>query len=272
MTDTRGRVLIIAGSDSGGGAGVQADIKSVTALGGYAATAITAVTVQNTLGVTDVHPIPDAVIAAQIQAVLSDIGADALKTGMLATVSVTETVAASLAAHAAGVPLVADPVMVAKGGHPLLEDDAVAAVRAHILPRADVVTPNAPEAERLTGVAIKTVDDMRRAGEALLAAGARAALVKGGHVPGDVIVDLLVTPQGETAFEGPRLKTRHTHGTGCTLASAIAAGLAQGRELTAAVEEARAYVFEAIRRAPGFGAGHGPLDHGWPLRERAGSA
>jgi len=260
-----GRVLILAGSDSGGGAGIQADIKTVTALGGYAATAITAVTVQNTLGVAAVHPIPVEVVEAQAHAVLDDIGADALKTGMLGDVAMVEAVAALLD-YAAGVPAVVDPVMVAKGGAALLQDRAVSAVRTLMVPRAALLTPNAPEAAALTGLAVETTDDLRRAGEALLKAGAAAVLMKGGHIPGDTLIDILMTAAGETTFEGPRLDTRHTHGTGCTLASACATGLAQGLDLTAAVARAWAYVQEAIARAPGLGQGHGPLDHGWPLR------
>ena len=263
----RGRVLIIAGSDSGGGAGVQADIKTVTALGGYAATAITAITVQKTLGVTGVHPIPLDIIAAQARAVLDDIGADAIKTGMLGDVATVELVA-RLLDSAAGVPAVIDPVMVAKGGASLLEAKAVAAVKTLLVPRAALLTPNAPEAEALTGLTVATPDDQRRAGEALLALGARAVLMKGGHVAGDRVVDILMTADGETTFEGERIDTRHTHGTGCTLASACAAGLAQGLPLTAAVARAWTYVHEAMLRAPGFGAGHGPLDHAWPMRDR----
>lgn len=267
MSQARGRVLIIAGSDSGGGAGIQADIKTVTALGGYAATAITAVTVQNTLGVTGVHPIPLDVIEAQARAVLDDLGADAIKTGMLGTVEVVETVARVLDS-ARGIPVVIDPVMVAKGGASLLSDGAVGAVRALMIPRAALLTPNAPEAEALTGLSVSTTDDLRRAGEALLKLGARAVLMKGGHVSGARLTDVLMTPEGEATFEGERLETRHTHGTGCTFASACAAGLAQGLALREAVARAWTYVHEAMRRAPGFGAGHGPLDHGWPLRAR----
>ena len=262
-----GRVLIIAGSDSGGGAGVQADIKTVTVLGGYAATAITAITVQNTLGVTGVHPIPLEIIAAQARAVLSDIGADAIKTGMLGDAATVELVARLL--DEARVPAVIDPVMVAKGGASLLAEAAVAAVRELLVPRAALLTPNAPEAEALTGLTVATTDDLRRAGEALLAGGAQAVLMKGGHVRGDWVVDLLMTADGETAFAGERIESRHTHGTGCTLASACAAGLAQGLPLSDAVARAWDYVHEAIVQAPGFGAGHGPLDHGWPLRGRA---
>ena len=265
MTSTLGRVLIIAGSDSGGGAGIQADIKAVTALGGYAATAITAITVQNTLGVHGVHPLPLDLIEAQARAVLDDIGADAIKTGMLGAVDVVERVAAIL--DVASVPAVVDPVMIAKGGHSLLAEEAISAVKSLMIPRAALLTPNAPEAEALTGLGVADLDGQRRAGEALLALGARAVLMKGGHVAGETVIDLLLTPSGETLLEGPRVDTRHTHGTGCTLASACAAGLAKGLPLEAAVAEAWAYVAEAIRRAPGLGRGHGPLDHGWPLRE-----
>ena len=265
MTSPTGRVLIIAGSDSGGGAGIQADIKAVTALGGYAATAITAITVQNTLGVHGVHPLPLDLIEAQARAVLDDIGADAIKTGMLGSADVVERVAALL--DTADAPAVVDPVMIAKGGHPLLPDVAVQAARGTISERTALLTPNAPEAEALTGLAVADLDGQRRAGEALLALGARAVLMKGGHVPGETVIDLLLTPGGETLLEGERVDTRHTHGTGCTLASACAAGLAKGLPLEAAVAEAWAYVAEAIRRAPGLGGGHGPLDHGWPLRD-----
>ncbi len=266
MTSPLGRVLIIAGSDSGGGAGIQADIKAVTLLGGYAATAITAITVQNTLGVHGVHPLPLDLIEAQARAVLDDIGADAIKTGMLGSTAVVERVAAILDSSDAAA--VVDPVMIAKGGAALLADDAVAAVRSLMVPRAALLTPNAPEAEALTGITVADLDGQRRAGEALLAMGARAVLMKGGHVPGETVIDLLLTPTGETLLEGERVDTRNTHGTGCTLASACAAGLALGLPLEVAVANAWAYVAEAIRRAPGLGGGHGPLDHGWPIRDR----
>jgi hydroxymethylpyrimidine/phosphomethylpyrimidine kinase len=259
-----GRVLIIAGSDSSGGAGIQADIKTVTALGGYAATAVTAVTVQNTLGVSAAYPLPPEVIAAQARAVLDDIGADVIKTGMLGDAEVVELVAQLL--DSAGLPAVIDPVMVAKGGARLLADDAVAPVKSLLIPRAALLTPNAPEAEALTGVPVETTDDLRRAGEALLALGAGAVLMKGGHIPGDRVVDILMTPYGETVLEGERIDTRHTHGTGCTLASACAVSLAQGLSLEAAAARAWDYVHRAMLQAPGLGAGHGPLDHGWPLR------
>ena len=259
-----GRVLIIAGSDSGGGAGVQADIKTVTMLGGYAATAITAVTVQNTLGVSAAYPLPPEVIAAQARAVLDDIGAYVIKTGMLGDAQVVELVAELL--DSAGLPAVIDPVMVAKGGARLLADDAVAPVKSLLIRRAALLTPNAPEAETLTGVPVETTDDLRRAGEMLLGLGAGAVLMKGGHIPGDRVVDVLMTPYGETVFEGERIETRHTHGTGCTLASACAVGLAQRMSLEAAAARAWDYVHRAMLQAPGLGRGHGPLDHGWPLR------
>ncbi|NBW13461.1 MAG: bifunctional hydroxymethylpyrimidine kinase/phosphomethylpyrimidine kinase [Caulobacteraceae bacterium] len=261
-----GRVLIIAGSDSGGGAGIQADIKAVTMLGAYAATAITAITVQNTLGVTAVFPLPLDLIEQQARAVLDDIGADAIKTGMLGTAETVERVAAILDTSDAAV--VVDPVMVAKGGASLLADDAVEAVKRLMIPRASLLTPNAPEAEALTGLVVTDLDGQRRAGEALLAMGAKAVLMKGGHVDGPTVIDLLMTGSGETLLEGPRIDTTSTHGTGCTLASACAAGLAKGLPLEVAVAEAWAYVAEAIRRAPGLGHGHGPLDHGWPVRGR----
>ncbi len=259
-----GRVLIIAGSDSGGGAGIQADLKTVTALGGYAATAITAITVQNTLGVSAAYPVEPDVIVAQARAVLDDIGADVLKTGMLGDAEVVDAVARLL--DEAGLPVVIDPVMVAKGGAKLLADDAVAPVRERLVPRAALLTPNAPEAHVLTGLIVETTDDLRRAGEALLKMGAGAVLMKGGHVPGPRVTDVLITSYGETAFEGERIETRHTHGTGCTLASACATGLAQGLSLEAAAARAWDYVHRAMLAAPGLGRGHGPLDHGWPLR------
>jgi hydroxymethylpyrimidine/phosphomethylpyrimidine kinase len=258
----KGRVLIIAGSDSGGGAGIQADIKAVTALRGFAMTAITALTAQNTLGVHGVMGVPPDFIRQQIAVVLDDLGADAIKTGMLHSVAVIEAVCAEIAARAPRIPLVADPVMMAKGGHPLLDPDAVETLKARLLPLARVITPNLPEAEVLTGRDIRDVAGMRDAAAALRALGVPAVLLKGGHLEGGTVTDLLVTADGVEEFSDPRIATRHTHGTGCTLASAIAAGLAQGMPLRDAVVRARAYVRAAIARAPGYGAGHGPLDHG----------
>ncbi|MCP2669573.1 bifunctional hydroxymethylpyrimidine kinase/phosphomethylpyrimidine kinase [Maricaulaceae bacterium EIL42A08] len=272
MTETtddlqpQGRVLSIAGSDSSGGAGIQADIKAVTALGGYAATAITAITVQNTKGVSAVHPVPTDIIAGQIEAVLTDVGADAIKTGMLATADVIETVIKALDEHGDPIiPLVVDPVMVATSGDRLIDEAAVEAVRDRLLPRATLITPNVPEAEALTGGTIEDMESQQAAAEMLLEMGARAALVKGGHMDGDIIIDVLATRNGVRLFTRPRIRTRQTHGTGCTLASAIAALLAQGLPMDRAAEEAGDYLHEAIQRAPGFGDGHGPVNHGWPL-------
>jgi hydroxymethylpyrimidine/phosphomethylpyrimidine kinase len=258
----RGRVLICAGSDSGGGAGIQADIKAVTALGGFAMTAITALTAQDTRGVHGVAGVPADFIRLQIQVVLQDLGADAIKTGMLADSATIGAVCDALAEFGPGIPAVADPVMVAKGGHPLLAPEAVATLKERLLPMAAVITPNIPEAEALSGIAIPDVAAMHRAAERLLRMGVRAVLLKGGHGTGAVLTDLLATPCGVERFESPRLETRHTHGTGCTLASALACGLAQGMALRDAVIRARAYVRAAMLAAPGFGSGHGPLGHG----------
>lgn len=256
-----GRVLIIAGSDSGGGAGIQADIKTVTALGAFAATAITALTAQNTLGVHGVLAVPPDFIRQQIAVVMQDIGADVIKIGMLGDIATIDVVSEALATYALGVPVVLDPVMVAKGGHHLLAADAVDSLRRRLLPRAAVITPNLPEAEALTGQPITTEAEMRTAAEALLATGVPAVLLKGGHLPSDTVTDLLTTPTGTEAFAAPRIVTSHTHGTGCTTASAVAAGMAQGLDLRAAVLRARAFVRAALAGAPGLGHGHGPLDH-----------
>jgi len=267
MAEARGRVLIIAGSDSSGGAGMQADLKTVTALGGYGAAAVTAITVQDSFGVHEIHRLAPALVESQARAVLDDIGADAIKTGMLGCREVVEAVA-RLLDSAPGIPAVVDPVMLAKGGASLLDADAVDALRTLLLPRCALLTPNAPEAEALTGFAIGATDDLRRAGEALLALGAGAVLMKGGHVPGDTVTDVLITAASETTFAGPRIGGGQRHGTGCTLASACATGLAQGMSLQAAAARAWAYAGEAMRGAHAFGAGHRLLDHGWPLRGR----
>jgi hydroxymethylpyrimidine/phosphomethylpyrimidine kinase len=244
----KGRVLIVAGSDSGGGAGIQADIKSVTALNGYAMTAITALTAQDTRGVHGIVGVEPAFIAQQMEVVLADLGADAIKTGMLHSAEVIETVAATLAARAPDVPLVVDPVMVAKGGHRLLQEAAERTLVAHLLPRATLLTPNLPEAEVLVGFPVASEADMTRAGKVALDLGAKAVLVKGGHLESGVdVVDLLVTPEGVTRFAHRRIASRSTHGTGCPLIDAVA--------------RARDYVRRAIESAPGFGQGHGPLDH-----------
>ncbi len=258
----KGRVLIIAGSDSGGGAGIQADIKTVTALGAYAMTAVTAITVQNTKGVSDVHAVPPNVVAAQIEAVLTDLGADVIKTGMLASIPLIEAVAGALERYGSAIPKVIDPVMRAKGGHALLDADASETLKRRLIKGADVLTPNLPEAEVLIGQPIKTAEDMQSAVEPLRGLGAKAVLLKGGHLEGDDLVDLLITSSEVIQFDDTRISSTSTHGTGCTLASAIAAGLAEGMILGDAVARARAYVREAIRTAPGFGQGHGPLNHG----------
>ncbi|MDE0392092.1 MAG: bifunctional hydroxymethylpyrimidine kinase/phosphomethylpyrimidine kinase [Rhodospirillales bacterium] len=258
----KGRVLIAAGSDSGGGAGIQADIKTVTALGGYAATAITALTAQDTNTVYAVHPVPAEFVAEQMRVVLADIGADCIKTGMIHSVPIIEAVAEIAERHANGVPLVVDPVLVAKGGASLLEPSAMRALANALIGRADLVTPNIPEAERLTGLTVATVDDMARAAERIHRLGPSAVLVKGGHLESDEITDLLSHPGGIERFHAPRIESRHTHGTGCTLASAIATGIAQGLSLVDAVARARRYLRHAIEAAPGLGAGHGPVNHG----------
>lgn len=260
----QGRVLIIAGSDSGGGAGIQADIKTVTALGGYAMTAVTAVTVQNTTGVSAIHDIPVDVIIGQIEAVLSDLGADCIKIGMLHTPEIIEAVAGVLSA-VKEIPIVADPVMVAKGGAALLATESLSVLRDKLLPLATVLTPNIPEAQDLTGINPETDPDGVLA--ALAELGAKSILLKGGHLSGTQIIDRLRLETGETlSYENPRIDSVHTHGTGCTLASAVATGLAQGLALEAAVVRARAYVLEAIRTAPGLGQGHGPLNHGHTIK------
>lgn len=263
LSPPHGRILIIAGSDSSGGAGIQGDIKTVSALGGYAMTAITALTAQNTNGVFGIHPIPEAFIAQQISLCLSDIGADAIKTGMLHSAGVIQTVAANLPAH---MPLVVDPVMVAKGGAPLLENEALDALKTLLIPRASIITPNLPEAELLLGRSIVSDDadsaDMKRAADELLALGSQAVLLKGGHGTSDVLTDVLACRDAAPmTLTAPRLATRHTHGTGCAFASAIATGLAQQLSLHDAVVRAHTYVQGAIARAPGFGQGHGPLGH-----------
>ena len=257
----QGRVLVIAGSDSGGGAGIQADIKTITALGGYAATAISALTAQNTRGVQGVFPVPPEFVASQIDCVLEDIGADAFKTGMLDRAEIIALVGARIATRP-NLPFILDPVMVAKGGARLLEPDAVGSLKRHLVPHATLLTPNLPEAEVLAGRPIHSLADMHEVAEQLLTLGAPAVLLKGGHLPGEEVVDLLASEQGIEAFTAPRIDSRHTHGTGCTLASAIATGFAQGMSLRCSILRARAYLRLAMLGAPGYGSGNGPLDHG----------
>jgi len=260
------RVLIVAGSDSGGGAGIQADIKTVTALGGYAMTAVTALTAQNTRGVFGVVGVAPDFIQQQMRVVLEDIGADAIKTGMLHNIAVIEAVCAVLEGLDPTPPLVVDPVMVAQSGDSLIEPDAAATLARRLAPLATVLTPNAPEAEKLLGREIADVAAMVAAAKDLLDLGARAVLLKGGHLAsglrGGTVTDVLATRDGHESFANPRIETTSDHGTGCTLASALATGLAQGLDLRASVARARAYLQEALRSAPGLGQGHGPVNHG----------
>ncbi len=262
MTATKpARLLIIAGSDSSGGAGIQADIKTADAFGVYAMTSITAITVQNTKGVTGVHAVPPKIVRDQIMACLTDIGADAIKTGMLVNAAIVKVIAETLAKYARGIPLVVDPVMVSTSGVTLLDNAAEDILKKRLLPLATLVTPNIPEAKRLTGIRGSRRGDIRSAAARLREMGARVALIKGGHSTHATIDDVLVWEGGEDIFAFPRIKTRHTHGTGCTLATAIACGLAQGLSLPLAVGRAREYVQAAIETAPGLGKGHGPINH-----------
>ena len=267
MRPMKGRVLICAGSDSGGGAGIQADIKTTTCLGGFAMTAITALTAQNTEGVFGVYDVPEAFITKQIALVLKDLGADCVKTGMLHSIPVIETVQKALEELAPDTPLVVDPVMVAKGGHPLLEPQALDAMKHRIVARATILTPNIPEAELLTATKIADRDDMLRVGDALLKFGPKHVLMKGGHMEGDTLLDILLSADAEPViFSSERIDTVHTHGTGCTTASAIATGIAQGLSVADAVRRARAYVRKSILSAPGYGRGYGPLNHAHTVR------
>ena len=256
------RLLVIAGSDSSGGAGIQADIKTASAFGVYAMTAITAVTAQDTTGVGSIHLVPPDVVREQIERGLTDIGADAIKVGMLGSVEIAHAVADALDAGGRAIPMVVDPVMVATSGAMLSDQGVVEYLKAAFFPRAALITPNLPEARRLCGFAVDTPEEILRAGEMLLSLGPQAVLIKGGHGDGDTLTDMLFMPDGPPrALTAPRIETRHTHGTGCTLSTAIACGLGQGMKLAEAVARAHVFVQEAIRTAPGFGAGHGPLNH-----------
>ena len=257
--------LTIAGSDSGGGAGIQADLKTFAAFGVYGTSAITALTAQNTVAVSGVHLAPPEFVVAQIDAVVTDLGCDAVKTGMLATSAIVEAVAAAIRRHR--LPnVVVDPVMVAKSGDHLLAVEAVEAVRRSLVPAARIVTPNIPEAEVLTGLRIRTLADAEAAGRALRGMGAQAVIVKGGHLDRDDIVDVLVEGDRIVHLAGPRVPGVHTHGTGCTFGAAIAARLALGDDVEAAARAAQAYVREAMRAGVPLGAGHRPLDHQWAMR------
>jgi len=251
--------LTIAGSDPSGGAGLQADLKTFHQFGVYGEAVVTLVTVQNSLRVSRVEVLPLDLVLEQIRAVVEDMPPDAAKTGALGSAEMVEAVARAAAEF--GFPLVVDPVMVSKHGLPLLPEAAVHAIRQHLLPRAALVTPNIPEAEALTGIPIRTLDDMRRAARRICEMGARAALIKGGHTPGEDSTDILFDGAGWRDFPAPRIATRHTHGTGCTFSAAIAAGLARGQALDEAVARAKRFIQDAIRTNPGLGRGAGPVNH-----------
>lgn len=268
------RILIIAGSDSGGGAGIQADIRTVTMLGGHAMTAITAITAQNTLGVQGVHPIPAAMVVQQMRSCIDDLGVDAVKIGMIGSAE-TALAVAEVLETIADVPVVFDPVMVATSGSVLANADTIAAFD-RLMRSATLVTPNAPELAALTGLSVESESDAIAAGRALALSTGAAALAKGGHLPpratgqvlvpeglpGDLVADNLIMPDGtDMVWTDPRIETRHTHGTGCTLASGIAEGLGRGLALPDAIGRARIFVRHALLEAPGFGTGHGPMGH-----------
>jgi len=258
------RVLTIAGSDSGGGAGIQADLKTIAALGGYGMTAITALTAQNTQGVQGIHPVPPEFLKAQIQSVMDDIGVDAIKIGMLHAPGIVEVVCWAID-HYQPRHVVLDPVMVATSGDRLIAQETVATLVRDVFPRASVITPNLDEAALLLGQNLHSIDQLEGAAQALLALGAQAVLLKGGHLAGEEVVDVLLQArQPAQHFAAKRIASHNVHGTGCTLSSAIAVGLAQGMDLSAAVAQARAYILKAIAAGASVhtGQGHGPLNHG----------
>jgi hydroxymethylpyrimidine/phosphomethylpyrimidine kinase len=268
MKNIMGNVLIIAGSDSGGGAGIQADIKTVTCLGGYAMTAITALTAQNTLGVDGIFEIPTAFIKKQLEAVHNDIQIDAVKIGMLGNSDIIKTVSEFIKSNLQNIPIVLDPVMIAKGGSPLLEQSANQTLINELLPLASIVTPNIPEAETIIGKEIKNSDEMKSAALQITNMGANSALVKGGHLSSlnNSVIDVLAYNNEIFEFEKPRIDSNNTHGTGCTLASAIATGLAQKMDMHKSTARAKEYVFQAIKHAPpNIGHGHGPLNHSYRI-------
>lgn len=258
------RILTIAGSDSSGGAGIQADLKTIQALGGYGMSALTAITAQNTLGVFGVHAIPAAMVAQQLEAVLDDPGVDAIKTGMLLNSRIIDAIAEVLDERGSGIPLVLDPVMVATSGARLIDEEAQESIITGLLARSALITPNLPEAEALTGLRITDQQSLEAAGHIIHDLGGNAVLIKGGHREGDEVIDYLFDGAEWTEFRAPRIVTTGGHGTGCTLASAIATRLGQGLELKAAIESAREYLIGALQHAwPGLGKGTGPLNHGW---------
>jgi len=258
-------VLSIAGSDPSGGAGIQADLKTASALGAYGMAVITALTAQNTQTVAGVHEVPAGFVALQIDTIFADITPDAVKTGMLASAAIIEVVAAKAAEHSFR-NLVVDTVMVAKSGDRLLREDAVQAMRQKLVPLAHVLTPNLPEAEVLLGRELRSDDDIREAARELGAMGARNVVIKGGHREGGTVTDVLFDGEAFHDFSGPRIETTSTHGTGCTFASAIATFLARGEPVPEAVGQAKEYLTEALRRAYPVGGGHGPVNHFWAQR------
>jgi len=266
MTSKQVKILTIAGSDSGGGAGIQADIKTVSALGGYAMSAVTALTAQNTLGISAVMDVPAEFIEAQIRDVLSDIGADAIKVGMLRESAAVEAVIGALDALAPEVPLVVDPILAATEGTEFLDAEAMSLVRAGLVPIADVITPNIPEAEALTGMTIGSLEDMKVAADKLMGLGPQAVFLTGGHLEGPEIFDVLTSEESIEIMTSSRIETTSTHGTGCTLSAAIATFLAQKFDLREAVTMARDFVREAMENASGFGQGTGPLNHQFLLQ------
>ncbi|MDH5410229.1 MAG: bifunctional hydroxymethylpyrimidine kinase/phosphomethylpyrimidine kinase [Alphaproteobacteria bacterium] len=256
-----GRILAIGDSDSCGGSGIQADTKAITALGGYAMTAVTALTAQNTEGVSGTVATTGGFVAKQMRMALKDIGADVIKIGMVPNEEAIESVHYTYMEFAPNVPIVLDPVMISKDGHPMIDREAIHVMRQHFLLHAAIVTPNIAETEMLTGMEIHTLKDMTHAAEIMITLGCQSVLVKGGHFEGETLYDVLFSEEGLEVFEDTRINTPHTHGTGCTLASAIATGLAQKMTMRDSVARARAYVRQAILTAPGFGKGHGPLNH-----------
>jgi|TARA_R110002096_G_scaffold435548_1_gene661389 hydroxymethylpyrimidine/phosphomethylpyrimidine kinase len=258
----KGKILTIAGSDSSGGAGIQADIKTISSLGGYAMSTITAITVQDTNMVSEVFEVPANIVKSQMLSVVDDIGVDAIKTGMLLSPNIILSVSDVLREHCKNIPLVVDPVMMSTSGHMLLKAHSVKAMVNEILPKTTLLTPNLAEASKLTGTELlKNMDDMRRAADDLLKMGPDAVLVKGGHLKGDILTDLLVTQNSEKIYSSLRVPGKDNHGTGCTLASGIATGLGQGLTLEDAIARAHSFVHKALEQAPGFGSGCGPINH-----------
>ena len=258
----KGKILTIAGSDPSGGAGIQADIKTISSLGGYAMTAITAITVQNTNTVSEVFEVPSSIVKSQIIAVLGDIGVDVIKTGMLLSLDIIQSLSDVLRDQCNNIPLVVDPVMVSTSGGVLLNSNCIDALISDIFPKSLLLTPNLAEASKLTGIELlRNLDDMRRAADDILKMGPDAVLVKGGHLKGDTLTDLLVTQSSEKIFTSIRVPGKNNHGTGCTLASGIATGLAQGLNLEDAIVRARKFVYKALEQAPNFGAECGPINH-----------